>query len=285
VRRLNHDAVPGRIRSSKGWSPATVSRLLDNEKYIGRWIWNRKERRRDPKTGRRRPFPKPTSEWIIHEDETLRIVSAELWNTVRARRLQVQRSWPGGKGRRGFSTGQGSHTQCFPTHLLSGALMCGQCGASIGQVSGKAGGYYGCIGATKDACDNKLLVRRALVERIVLDTVRERLSAPAHLQYVLRRVEDEVTNLYAHVPEAIRLKETELTAEERRLANFIDFIGEGRGSRTLAHALADTERKVDALKEELHSLRRSRDNVFQVPPSGMARRATHGTPGHLGAES
>src|SRR5207237_1902237 len=37
VRMLNEERVPGRIRSSKGWSPATVSRLLDNEKYIGRW--------------------------------------------------------------------------------------------------------------------------------------------------------------------------------------------------------------------------------------------------------
>lgn len=32
VRMLNEEAVPGRIRSSKGWSPATVSRLLGNEK-------------------------------------------------------------------------------------------------------------------------------------------------------------------------------------------------------------------------------------------------------------
>jgi site-specific DNA recombinase len=41
VRELNENNVPGRIRSSKGWSPATVSRILDNEKYAGRWIWNK----------------------------------------------------------------------------------------------------------------------------------------------------------------------------------------------------------------------------------------------------
>jgi hypothetical protein len=33
----------------------------------------------------------------------------------------------------------------------------------------------------------------------------------------------------------VRVKETELGAEERRLANFVDFIGEGRGSQTLAN--------------------------------------------------
>jgi hypothetical protein len=48
---------------------ATISRILDNEKYAGRWIWNRTESRRDPKTGRRRRFDKPESEWVINDDE------------------------------------------------------------------------------------------------------------------------------------------------------------------------------------------------------------------------
>ena len=81
VRTLNEESVPGRIRSAKGWSPATISRILDNDKYAGRWIWNRTESRRDPRTGRRRRFEKPESEWIVREDESLRIVPAELWDT------------------------------------------------------------------------------------------------------------------------------------------------------------------------------------------------------------
>ena len=36
VRMLNEAGTPGRFRSAKGWSPATVSRMLDNEKYVGR---------------------------------------------------------------------------------------------------------------------------------------------------------------------------------------------------------------------------------------------------------
>ncbi len=266
VRLLNEENVPGRIRSRKGWSPATVSRMLDNEKYIGRWVWNKTEQRRDPRTGRRRCFPKPASEWVIQEDESLRIVPQELWEQVRSRRKEVRGGWPGGIGQRGFSAQQGGRERCFPTHLLSGAMVCGKCGATIAEVSGKGGGYYGCIGATKGACDNKLLVRRSLVEKIILDMVQEQLTDPQHIEYVLRRVAAEVGKLYTHVPESIRLKETELTAEQRRLANFVDFIGEGRGSRTLAQALFDSEGKVGALKEELESLHRCRGKVFQVPP-------------------
>ena len=62
------------------------------------------------------------------------------------------------------------------------------------------------------------------------------------------------------------MKETELVGEERRLANFVDFIGEGRGSQALAKALLETERRVAALREELDGLRRSREKVFQAPP-------------------
>jgi len=266
VKTLNHEGVPGRIRASKGWSPATVSRILDNEKYTGRWTWNRSESRRDPRTGRRRRFGKPESEWIVQEDERLRIVPQELWEAVRARRKEVRRSWPGGKGKRGFSPEQGSREQHFPTHLFSGAMACGTCGAAIAQVSGKGGGYYGCHRAAKGACDNRLLVRRKLAEDVILQALQERLSDPEHIRYVLERVEKEVAALRSDLPETIRLKEAELASEERRLTNFVDFIGEGRGSRALAEALLETERRIDALREELDGLRRGRDKVFQAPP-------------------
>jgi hypothetical protein len=62
---------------------------------------------------------------------------------------------------------------------------------------------------------------------------------------VVERVEEEVRKLYAHIPETIRLKETELAAEERRLGNFLDFIGDGRGSKALGQALAETESHPD----------------------------------------
>lgn len=258
--------MPGRFKTAKGWSPATISRILDSDKYVGRWIWNRTESRRDPRTGKRRRFEKPQSEWITHEDEDLRIVPSDLWETVRERRKKVKQSWPGGNGKHWFSAEQGSRQAHFPTHLLSGTMKCGACGAAIAQVSGKAGGYYGCLGAAKGACDNKMLVRRKLAENVIVDAIRERISDPDQIHYVLERVEEEVKKLRSDMPETIRLKEAELSAEERRLANFLDFIGEGRGSQALGQALAETERKVEALREDVDGLRASREKVFRAPP-------------------
>ena len=96
--------------------------------------------------------------------------------------------------------------------------------------------------------------------------MQEQISSAEQINYVIERVEEEVHKLYAHVPETIRLKETEAEAEERRLANFVDFIGEGRGSQALAKALVETERRAEALREELAGLRRSGEKVFQAPP-------------------
>ncbi len=81
--------------------------------------------------------------------------------------------------------------------------------------------------------------------------------------FARRRASDPSATIYADVPETIRLREKELTAEERRLANFV---GEGRGSRELGKALVETERPVEALRVEVEGLRRSREKVFQALP-------------------
>jgi len=73
VRMLNEEGVPGRFRSSKGWSPANITRLLGNSKYIGHWVWNKTESRRDPRTGRRRRFLKPESEWVARNGWPVRM--------------------------------------------------------------------------------------------------------------------------------------------------------------------------------------------------------------------
>ena len=181
----------------------------------------------------------------------------QLWEAARERRKQMHRTWPGGNGKRGFSGDQGSRQKQFPTHLLAGGMVCGCCGGTIAQVSGKSGGYYGCLAATEGACENKALVRRTLAEKVILETVSERISEPEQIAYVLHRVEEEIAKLRSDLPDTLKLKEAELSAEQRRLTNFLDFIGEGRGSRALAKALVETERRVATLTAEVESLRRS----------------------------
>jgi hypothetical protein len=74
----------------------------------------------------------------------------------------------------------------------------------------------------------------------------QKISESEHIAYVLRRVEQETAKQRSDLLDALKLKQAELDAEQRRLANFVDFIGEGRGSQALAKALVETERRVNS---------------------------------------
>ena len=101
-------------------------RILRRTKYIGCWVWNRTGSRRDPRTVRRRVYTKPESEHLVFEDETLRIFPQALWDAVQAQLKDVAKVWPGGQ-RRGFSDGQRSRSEVYPTYLFDGMLRCASC--------------------------------------------------------------------------------------------------------------------------------------------------------------
>jgi len=266
VADLNARGVPGRKGLWKRWSPSTVSRVLKNQKYSGRWIWNRTETRRDPLTGRKRRVPKPENEWDVRQDEDLRLVSEDCWQRVTKRWQEVGRVWPVRRGPKGAAGRQRSYVETNPPHLLAGLLRCGSCGKSMAQVSGKSGGHYGCLGASKAACENKLLVRRSVAEKCVLAAIREHISDSASIRYVLDRVEVEVKRLHADVPETLKLTRGKLDVERRRVANFIEFIADGKGTRALGQALEEAEREVDRLRIEVGALEATVEAVFQAPP-------------------
>jgi len=266
VKRLNKEGVPGRIKAGRGWSPSTVTRMLANTKYIGKWIWNKSETRKDPMTGRVRRIPKPEAEWHTREDENLRIVPQELWDKVQKQLEQTRKTWPESKGRTGFKDQNGSRVAHYPMELLSGAMVCGVCGGAIGKRSGKGGGYYGCINAGKGACDNKLIVRRTLTERVILTALSEKLGSAENLAYLLRRVEEKVKEMHGEVPETIRLKDVQLITEQRRVDNFVSYIAQGRSSEAIGRALEAAEGRAKELAADLIVLKASKEKIFKTPP-------------------
>ena len=265
VRGLNKEGVRSRYRQSRGWSEGSADRILRNSKYVGHWVWNRKGSRVDPLTGRRRYFAKPKEEWVVLDDESLRIIPQTLWDCVQQRLKEVRGTWPGGTGRRGFTSEQGGRVTHFPTHLLSGAMSCGECGSRMSLVSGKNGGYYGCGKAARRGCDNRLRVQRRLAERIIVGAVQEQIVQAEPLRYVIQGVEKEVRKQYEGVPETIQLKTKELRSEKQRLGHLMDRVREGWTSQELKKALDETEQRVRVLEEELKGLQHACE-VMQVPP-------------------
>ena len=89
--RLNSERVPfpaeptRRGAKRKGWASSAVRVILLNEKYIGRWVYGRRLFTKDPVTGRRRAQLRPRADWQLAEHPDLRLVEAELWETVQAK--------------------------------------------------------------------------------------------------------------------------------------------------------------------------------------------------------
>ena len=98
----------------------TRHRILNNELYVGRLIWNRLRNVKNPDNGKRISRLNPQAEWIAKENPALRIVSDELWNAAkdrqRATRRTIRRAGNIGFARR-------------PQYLFSGLSKCGVCGA------------------------------------------------------------------------------------------------------------------------------------------------------------
>ncbi len=69
------------------------SGILNNETYVGRIVFNRRNFRKNPETEQREARPNDPSEWVVSEVPELRIVDDELWTKVKKRQLEVGASF------------------------------------------------------------------------------------------------------------------------------------------------------------------------------------------------
>jgi DNA invertase Pin-like site-specific DNA recombinase len=266
AKELNEERVPTKVRLKGGWNVSTVSRILKDEKYIGRFVWNRSTRVKDPLSGRMKCVDRPREEWVVQERQEIRIVSDAEWEAAQARWREIDGVFPSRKGKKGFQGKRKSYVDSHPTHLLSGALKCGACGGAIALVSGKGSGYYGCLNASRRSCESKTLIARKRLEDKFIAALNEAVLKPEVLELVYERTAKKIKEQFAHVPEELRLKKLELNRAETRVHNFIEFIASGRATPALAEALAQAEEQVKALQADVASMEAAGRDVFTPPP-------------------
>jgi DNA invertase Pin-like site-specific DNA recombinase len=127
-------------RQSSPWNPGTVLSILHNERYAGRWRWNRAASFQDPETGRHILRAKPADEVLVHERPELALVDKATWDKVQAhmerRRRDVLKDPETGRlmGRaQGCAPGKGYGN---PWH---GLVFCAECGGPFPVIQTKAG--------------------------------------------------------------------------------------------------------------------------------------------------
>ena len=265
-RQLNAEGIPTHKHLRGGWNTSSISRILKNKKYMGYWVWNKTRNVRDPLTGKKRPVPRPESEWIVRQEEELRIIPQDLWQKTEDRWKEIEGTWPTGKQKRGFNIQQRSYVATHPPHLLAGIIRCGTCNGAMVQISGKGSGYYGCHNAKKKSCENKLNIPRKRLEQTVLKMIQEKLLIPEKIHEVLQKVEKELEKQQATLPQELKLKKATLEKLQAKIENFVRFVSEGRGSKAVANALQEAEQQEETLNQELQALEEGRKEMFQTPP-------------------
>jgi site-specific DNA recombinase len=239
---LNADGIPA-PRGGQ-WTASTINGsrqrgngVLNTEQYAGVKVWNRFDMKKDRRTGRRISRPIPPEDWKRTDVPHLRIISNDVWEKARARKIQAGQSAP--------------HTQRRYPRLFSGLLKCGHCGGTYtAYTSGKL------VCATrrekgKSACENGRTPALAKVEEVVLQGLREELAKPEAVAAYVRAyhrasAERERTALAARAP-----LERKIAELERGIKRLVDVIERGSTSSTIEARLHELEAEKATASQQL----------------------------------
>jgi site-specific DNA recombinase len=167
------------------WLISTLNAMLQNERYVGRLVWNKSQWVKDPDSGRRVRRERPESEWTTTECPAL--VDAAIWDKVQVR---MRERATGHKARSGVRR-----------YLLSGLLICDRCGCPM-VIRGTDGSHYGCstyMYGGEAACSMSLHLRRKVAEQVVLGPVQSELLAPEAVERFCELIRGWARSESAHV--------------------------------------------------------------------------------------
>jgi site-specific DNA recombinase len=238
--------------------------LLNNELYIGKMIWNRREWVKGP-DGKRKPLMRTMSEYITKDCPDLRIISDELWQAKCERQKSIRQKTTRLQESLAKSTGAG------PKYLFSGLLKCGCCGSNY-TIIGKT--YYGCArhrdrGAI--ACSNDITIKRDVVEDVLLKGIRDSLFSPEATQQFLRECNIMVGDIEAN--HAHERKELEKRAKqlEGEIKNLIGFIKAGTALPSITEEIQAAEHEKRRLDILLRKTPPSSADIMNIVPHAMER--------------
>lgn len=260
--RFNIEGVPSpgsswdrkKRRTDRKWlasaihgDPKRGSGILNNPRYVGRVIWGRMKWNRSYRDSAKRTpqlLAKPAQEY---QDERLRIVPQELWAAVRTRQemrsAEIGVRIKDGRKRHAAERTNSSGAGVPPRYLLSGLLHCGLCEASFVLSNGSR---YQCASHVNGrACNNRISVKRELVQKRIVDSIREDLTDPDTIAEVEKMVRHAIRNK----PRSTEKDKQRIEQLRREVANLTDAIAQGllRTSGSIAQRLVAAESELQRM--------------------------------------
>jgi site-specific DNA recombinase len=238
---LNKKGVPGPRggvwnASTIGGSRKRMNGVLQNELYAGRIVWNRQSFIKDPETGKRISRENPREQWMSAEAEHLRLIDADTWARVQARKKER-----GGERKRHATR---------PRNLLSGLVKCGCCGS--GYIVGgndKRGSLLVCSRMKETGlCDNRRTVPRLAIEDLVLKGIEENLASPALIAEYVREYHRTYRELHSSTAHRRRDLEKRLGNVNGAISKAVDALLGDNPSRAVRERLAGLEAERDEIE-------------------------------------
>lgn len=232
-------------------SRQTHTGIINNQIYLGKYIWNKTTVRRNPETGARRTIRKDRNEWITADNPNLAIIPQELWQQVKQRQKEVSDLTSGRyvKGR-----------SLYSTNLLTGIVTCANCGGNIVIVSGgKSRGKYGCSSNWNKGdyvCRQANKYDRDWLEYSICKLLPINISSSGSLQYLHNQVNAILHKKtpITHEQNELRAAQTFLIKIENNIHNYVKAISVGFQSEAVLIALQESEKKRDILLKRMQTL-------------------------------
>jgi DNA invertase Pin-like site-specific DNA recombinase len=254
---LNARGTPTPRKRSRGWAPTSIRSMLDNEKYAGRWSWNKTQWVKRPGTGERVVRARAAGDLVVDERPELAIIGPDLWAKVRARRDTVARAHRAGqrpKSRRAYA--------------LSGILHCAECGAPLTIYGGsRTAKAYRCPdGHGRGSCANRLAVREEVARGAVLAYLRHRVARPAALEHLRQRAAAMLSAAGARRDAELEGARRQLEDLQGRIGRLVASVEEGTASASVNRRIVELEAAELQQRRRVTDLRaRARGGMARIP--------------------
>jgi site-specific DNA recombinase len=274
---LNQDGIPSPARG-RGWASGGVRAIVLNDLYIGKIIWGRT--RWIDRGGRKVKVRTPESDWIKKTDESIRIVSADLWQRAHAsldkRRADYKRTLKGrivGRPKAGDEARDGKF-------LLTSLLECAVCHGSMcattrtGRRQPQPVRYYVCgtHGARGNAiCANAMSVHMFNLHAAVVDELKVKIFTADVVAEVVEETIKEWQKLKTSRTTERPSVEADIRKLEVELAKYADAIADAGPIPAVINAIKTRERRRADLHQRLIRLENAAGVSARVPSAGDVR--------------
>ncbi|MGN6108608.1 MAG: recombinase zinc beta ribbon domain-containing protein, partial [Kofleriaceae bacterium] len=233
---------------------------LHNEKYVGTWRFKERQWVKVPGTNKRRPRPRAADEVMTSERPDLRIIDPELWTAVRARLTAIHRKYT--------KASEGGEKIASPrrcSHLLSGVLVCDECGFPLTIYGGRQR-YYRCsTHHTKGMCNNDLRVREEVLRDVALGAIRKQLQSSEQVARVRKEIAQRLRDYSQTLDAEVREHRGRLTRTEDRIKGLIQFIADGERSEYIVATLRDLEVQAKTERAAIERIQREAQQPLCLP--------------------